>query len=107
MNNYFLRNRIILFFIFLVSASIFFIATSAIVTGDNNEACAKNILTDSLPHVFNENNGDLISGNLRHEAALRFPLCQLPQSKAGWDKYRVQLKNEIIKKTGTLTHQEL
>jgi len=107
MDNYFSRNRIISLFIFLVSALIFFIATSAIVTHDDNETFTKNVFTDSLPHVFNENNGDLIAGNLRHEAALRFPLCQLPQSKAGWDKYRGQLKNEIIKKTGALTHQEL
>src|SRR6266542_6734830 len=107
MDNYFSRNRIISLFIFLVSALIFFIATSAIVTGDDNEAYTKNVFTDSLPHVFNENNGDLIAGNLRHEAVLRFPLYQLPQSKAGWDKYRVQLKNEIIQKTGALIHQEL
>ena len=108
MSSYFLRNRITSFFIFLILASIFFIATSIIVTGDNNETYTKKVvLTDSLPHVFNENNGDLIVSNLRHEAVLRFPLYQLPQSKPEWDRYRVQLKNKIIEKTRALIHQEL
>ena len=60
-----------------------------------------------MPHVFNENNGDLVESNLRHEAVLRFPLYQLPQSKHEWSTYRVQLKNKIIKKTGALINQKL
>jgi hypothetical protein len=107
MNSYFLRNRITAFFIFLVSASIFPITTSAIVIINDNETNTKDVLTDSLPHVFNANNGDLIESNLRHEAVLKFPLYQLPQSKHGWSTYRIQLKNKIIKKTGALINQKL
>src|SRR5580765_4703322 len=98
MNSYFLRSRITAFFIFLVSASIFPITTSAFIV-DGNET-STNVLTDSLPHVFNENNGDLVESDLRHEAVLKFPLYQLPQSKHEWTTYTVQLKNKIIKKTG-------
>ena len=107
MNSYFLRNRITLFFIFLFSVSIFLLTTSAIVIVNNNETYTKDVLTDSFPHVFNENNGDLVESNLRHEAILRFPLYQLPQSKHKWSTYRAQLKNKIIKKTGALIYQEL
>ena len=107
MNSYFLRNKITPFFIFLFSVSIFPVTTSAIVIVNDNETYTKYILTDSLPHVFNENNGDLIESNLRHEAVLRFPLYQLPQSKHEWSTYRVQLKNKIIKKTGALINQKL
>jgi hypothetical protein len=60
-----------------------------------------------LPNVFNEPHGDLIESKLRQEAVLKFPLFQLPQSKNEWNSYRAELKNEIIKKTGALIHQNL
>jgi Prolyl oligopeptidase family len=106
MNSYFLRNRITPFLIFLFPVSIFLLTTSAIVIVDDNETYT-NVFTDSLPHVFNKNNGDLIGSNLRREAALRFHLYQLSQSKHEWNTYRVQLKNKIIKKTGALINQKL
>jgi len=107
MHSYFLRNRIAPFFIFLFSVSIFLITTSAIVIVNDNEIYTKDILRDSLPHVFSENKGDLVVSNLRHEAVLRFSLSRLPQTKPGWSTYRAQLKNKIIEKTGALIHQEL
>ena len=94
MNKYFPRNRLTTFFISLVSASIFVIATSALVIVND----AKEELTDSLPNVFNRNQGNLIISELRHEANLKFPLYQLPSTKKEWDTYRVHLKNQIIKK---------
>ena len=86
---------------------VFPVTTSAIVIVNGNETNREDVLTDSLPHVFNKNNGDLVESNLRHEAVCRFPLYQLPQSKPAWSTYRVQLKNKIIKKTGALINQKL
>jgi len=106
MNNYFLRSRIAPLFIFVFPVSIFPVTISA-VTGVNGNGKYTNVLTDSLPHVFTENNGDLVASSLRHEAALRFSLNQLPQSKHGWDTYKIQLKNKIIEKTGALVSQKL
>ena len=102
MNCYFLRYRITPFVILLISISIFLITTSAIVIVNDNETYTKDVLTDSLPHVFNENNGELVESNLRHEAVLKFALYQLPQSEHEWSTYRVQLKDKIIKMKNVL-----
>ncbi|MEP7110447.1 MAG: prolyl oligopeptidase family serine peptidase [Ferruginibacter sp.] len=107
MNSYFLRNRLAPFFISLFSVSMVLLSTSAIVKVYDNKTGTKNTFTDSLPHVFNENNGDLVESNLRHEAILRFPFYQLTQSKVQWESDRVQLKNRIIKITGALISQKL
>lgn len=103
MKKYLSANRTIGFFLLFVLASILLITTSALII-DNAD---KNVLTDTLPHVFNENNGDLIKSKLRQDAVLKFPLYQLPTTKNEWDIYRVNLKNQIIKKTGALIHQKL
>src|SRR5438045_1615644 len=103
MKIYFLRNKISALFILLVLVSIFLVSTSALLLVDN----AKKALTDSLPDVFNENNGDLITSKLRQEAVMKFPLYQLPATKKEWELYRVNLKNLIVKKTGALINQKL
>src|SRR5438067_1286032 len=92
--------------IFLFVAFIFFISTSSIAQS-NADTSAMVKSTESLPNVFTEPHGDLIESKLRQEAVLRFPLFQLPRTKIEWNTYRVKLKNEIIKKTGALVHQNL
>ena len=93
-------------FNFFFSLLILLISTSSIAQSNSDtSAIAKR--TEALPNVFTEPHGDLIESKLRQEAVLRFPLFQLPRTKNEWDTYRVKLKNEIIKKTGALVHQNL
>ena len=93
-------------FNFFFSLLILLISTSSIAQSNSDtSAIAKR--TETLPNVFTEPHGDLIESKLRQEAVLRFPLFQLPRTKNEWDTYRVKLKNEIIKKTGALVHQNL
>ena len=93
-------------FYFFFSLLILLISTSSIAQSNSDtSAIAKR--TETLPNVFTEPHGDLIESKLRQEAVLRFPLFQLPRTKNEWDIYRVKLKNEIIKKTGALVHQNL
>ena len=95
-----------IFSIFFLSASMFFLLTGLTKAG-GIDTTRKNKTTEGLPNVFNEPHGDLIETTLRHEAIMKFPLHQLPQTKKEWDEYRVTLKNEIIKKTGALVKQTL
>src|SRR4051812_29832460 len=105
MSKFLFKKKASLFFIPLFFAFIFYNTTAAI--GRNNTDTSGKDSRTILPKVFSENHGDLIENNLRHEAILRFPLFQLPGTKSEWSTDRVQLKNEIIKKTGALTHQDL
>lgn len=57
-------------------------------------------VNDSLPAVLPRNHNDLITSNLRNEAALKFGTHILPDNPAEWNSYRTKLKNEIIRKAG-------
>ena len=107
MSSYFLRNRIIALFISLFLFSIFPGISLAVTIINCHEKYTDDLLTDSLPYIFNENHGDLVESNLRHEAVYRFPQYQLPRNKQEWGIYKFQLKNKIIEKTGVLTNQNL
>lgn len=63
--------------------------------------------TDSLPTVLTKNHADLIESKLLLEAKLKFGRLRLPDNLKDWETYRVQLKNEIIKKTGTIIDHKL
>jgi hypothetical protein len=84
----------------------FFLLMGLTKAGDNDTA-RKYKATEGLPNVFNEPHGDLVETTLRHEAIMKFPLYQLPQTKKEWDQYRLTLKNQVIKKTGALVNQSL
>ncbi len=106
MSNYLLKNRSVLFFIFLFFSSIFpGIALANCITAGKGKAM--DVLIDSLPHVFNGNSGRIIESNLEREAALKFSLYQLPHDRQAWDTFRLQLKNKIIGETGALLNQKL
>src|SRR4051794_37770334 len=105
MIGYYYKNRITAFFIFLLLASIIFFSTSASVV--HSDTYDNDIKKDSLPNVFNENHGNLIESKLTQEAVLKFPLYRLPHNKNDWDVYKVNLRNEIIKKTGAIVNQKL
>lgn len=62
---------------------------------------------DSLPVIFPKNHTDLIEGKLRLEAELKFWEHQLPNNLKDWEKYRTNLKNEIIKKAGVVIDHQL
>jgi hypothetical protein len=100
---FFFKNRIRIIPIILFSLFIFSIAAK----GQGTDTIKRNKQAQILPNVFNEPHGDLIENTLRHEAVMKFPLHQLPQTKKEWEQYRVTLKNEIIKKTGALVKQDL
>ena len=57
---------------------------------------------DKLPAVFDSVHPDYAALRIRHEASVKSSLCRLPENKEDWEKYRIQLKEKIIKKTGTL-----
>lgn len=63
--------------------------------------------SDSLPTVFPKNHADITLSKLRYEAELKFGEHQLPGNLKDWEKYRVQLKNEIIKKAGVVIDHKL
>lgn len=62
---------------------------------------------DSLPSVLAPHHADLIASSLRSEAMERFALHQLPRTKEEWEKQRVDLRNEIIKKAGIVIDHNL
>ncbi|MEP7377292.1 MAG: acetylxylan esterase [Chitinophagaceae bacterium] len=100
----FLKGRT--FSVFFLSASMVFLLIRLPKAEDSNTA-RRYKTTDSLPNVFNEPHGDLVENALRHEAIMKFPLCQVPPTKKEWAQYRVTLKKQIIEKTGALVHQNL
>ena len=63
--------------------------------------------SDSLPDVLPKNHADLIESKLRLEAALKFGEHQLPDNPKDWETYRVNLKKEILKKTGVVIDHKL
>ena len=95
-----------IFSILFLSASMFFLLMGLTKAGDK-DTTRKYKATEGLPNVFNEPHGDLVETTIRHEAIMKFPLYQLPQTKKEWDQYRVTLKNQVIKKTGALVDQNL
>ncbi len=95
MKEYFLKARITTFLIFLLSASMPFITISG-EPKPNTHTYVKDINTDTLPNVFNENQGRLIESKLRQEAVLKFALHEVPTTKKELETLRVGLKNEII-----------
>lgn len=62
---------------------------------------------DSLPNILPGNHSDLIYGELRQQAAKKFAAHELPATKEGWEVYRAQLMDEVIKKTGFDIDHEL
>lgn len=61
---------------------------------------------DSVPNILPKNHADLIYGELKQQASLKFATHELPTNLDDWEAYRVQLKDEVIKKTGfTINHQ--
>ncbi|MEP7257648.1 MAG: acetylxylan esterase, partial [Flavitalea sp.] len=64
-------------------------------------------ITDSLPLALSANHSDLVYGRFRQEAAMRFAVNRLPGNVKDWDKYRAELRKEIIKKTGAIINHEL
>src|SRR5680860_1317123 len=61
---------------------------------------------DSIPDILPENHNDLIYGEIRHQAAMKFATHQLPATLDEWEAYRMLLKDEVIKKTGfKIDHQ--
>ncbi|MEO5998014.1 MAG: acetylxylan esterase [Chitinophagaceae bacterium] len=106
MNIYFLKTRKTTYLIILFLTSIYLLSTSAINTG-NSISFKKDIRTERLPHVFNENQGDLVERKLRQEAVLQFPLHRLPVNIKEWNAYKINLKKKIIEKTGALLNQKL
>ena len=103
--NSFLRNEMGKFTSVLAYAFIFFNAPAVAQNSIDTSGIGKS--TGILPNVFTEAHGDLVESKLREEAILRFALLQLPHTENEWDKYKTSLKNEIIKKTGALVHQDL
>ncbi len=77
------------------------LSNSTKVNGENNFA------PDSLPDVLTKNHADLLESRLRNEAIIKFGTHQLPNNVQDWDKYRTQLRNNIIKKTGLVVNHNL
>ncbi|HMI05218.1 MAG TPA: acetylxylan esterase [Pedobacter sp.] len=65
------------------------------------------VISDSLPSVLAGNHADLIESKLRNEAVCKFGSHQLPDDLKEWEKYRIQLRNTIIQKTGLIINHKL
>lgn len=59
------------------------------------------------PCVFGNETADIISARLKHEAALDFDLRQLPATKRGWEAYRVNLRDKLLKASGAKINHSL
>lgn len=77
------------------------------ISHQSDQLIFKTERTDSLPRILAENHGDLIAGKLRLDAILKFAEHKLPDNLKDWEIYRIQLKNEIIKKAGVVFDHEL
>jgi hypothetical protein len=64
-------------------------------------------VSDSLPKVLVRNHADLVASKLRFDAALKFGVNQLPGNLKDWEIRRVQLKNELLEKTGVVINHKL
>ena len=90
------------FFFLLVSFSF------AAASFNSRENVKEDILAaDSLPGVLTKNHADLIESRLRGQAILQFGTHRLPDNLQDWSKYRTNLKNTIIRKTGLIVNHEL
>lgn len=67
--------------------------------GENNNAIP-------LP-VFANEPADVIASKLKQEAAFNFNLRQLPVTKSGWEAYRKNLRNELLKSSGVEINHSL
>lgn len=63
--------------------------------------------TDSLPIVLINNHSDLIGAKLRFDAMRCFTVNQLPDNLKDWEERRIQLKNQILEKTGVIIDHDL
>lgn len=77
------------------------------ISHQSDQLIFKTERTDSLPRILAENHGDLIAGKLRLDAILKFAEHKLPDNLKDWEIYRIQLKNEIIKRAGVVFDHEL
>lgn len=57
--------------------------------------------------VFADETADIIAAQLKQEAALNFNLRQLPVTKTGWEVYRINLRNELLKASGAEINHSL
>jgi len=64
------------------------------------------LLSQELPNVFDVPN-DVVSSMLIKEAEIAASVHQLPNNKEDWEKYRVQLKQTILEKTGVNYDRQL
>src|SRR6476646_3810507 len=103
----FLKNRSLINLMLVVSALFFSVTFSKAHALPDATLFNIAFRADSLPNVLTKNHSDLVASRLKNEAALKFPIHQLPSTSQEWSRYRVRLKNEIVKKTGALLHQDL
>ncbi|HRE51179.1 MAG TPA: acetylxylan esterase [Flavitalea sp.] len=62
---------------------------------------------DSLPSVFPQGYADLVRRNLEKEAAMQFARHQLPNNLKDWQRYKLELRKQIIKKSGVIIDPQL
>lgn len=63
-----------------------------------NRSTFPNECADSLPTVLLPTQDDRVAGNLRKEAMIRFDNLKLPNNVKDWELFRVNLRNEIIRR---------
>lgn len=90
------------FFLLLIGFSFSAASSSPCINNKQSFSAA-----DSLPLVLTRNHADLVESRLRAQAILRFPTHQLPDNRRDWNKYRTDLKNTIIQKTGLIVNHDL
>src|SRR5215217_7424713 len=107
MPDFFIKKPRRIFLTIVVFISPLFVTFSFAHIVEKDSFNSKTIRTDSLPNVLTNNHSDLVASRLRNEAALKFSVHTLPSTIQEWNHYRMQLKNEIVEKTGAVLHQNL
>src|SRR5690554_6638182 len=70
-------------------------------------AANPSLRSDSLLSILAPHHGDLIDSKLRAEAKVKFATHTLPSSLEEWEKYRKNLREKIIEKTGIQINHDL
>jgi len=94
-------------YVILIFLGLIFLIFPDCIAQSDNHLNSKDKSTDSLPTILPKNHADLIEGKLRLEAALKYAEHALPDNVKDWEKYRVQLRNEIIEKAGVIINHKL
>jgi hypothetical protein len=95
-------------FLWLILTLLAFLGSTSFANGQGGISIHDSLLsTNNLPSVFPDNHSDYVGGLLRIEAFLDFVRFQIPNNIQELEKFRRNLKDEIITKAGISINHHL